>query len=67
MQRRVAIMMKPRSAELGRLDPAARIRHPLQQAHTPPRPHQVRRRDERVVAGAHEHDVGLLWKKILIA
>ena len=59
--------MKSRGAELGRLHPAAGMRHPLEQAHASPCPDQVRRGDERVVSGADEHDVGLLWKPFLIA
>ena len=62
MQRRVAVVMEPRGAELRRLHPAARLRHLLEQAHATAGIQQVRGRDERVMAGADEHDVGLLWK-----
>jgi len=62
MQRRIEIVMKSRGAELGRLHPAAGTRHPLEQTHAAACIGQVRSRDERVVAGAHENDVGLPWK-----
>jgi hypothetical protein len=58
MQRRRAVVMKARGAELGGPDKAARLRHLLEQDHASPRVKQVSSRDQRVMAGADEHPIG---------
>lgn len=51
--------MEAGGAELGRLHPATRLCHLLEQAHAAPGIEQVCGRDEGVVAGAHEDNIGL--------
>jgi hypothetical protein len=64
VKRGIEVVHEPWRAELGGLHPSAGPVHLLEHDHASAGAEEVSRRHERVVTGADEYYVGLVWKVV---